>query len=308
MKYIKEYLEYERLDDLEDYLQEIFDKYNIKKKDVVGSGINGQSIYYIFPESSCIMMRDLIWYDHEEEKYELGKFTNVVVEVNSMKPLLEKRLGENIQITYSRYDDYVKVKILDKIVENKETDVIPFDSEDYVDYLLSEVPESKISFIDKSNNFLYVLYAGELSGEDGISQSKSYELKKYLNSNLRFKDVIVLADWIDAYFQILLIDRFFYTRNQKFLVKNLIWDDHDVTKAFKNIEWGDLDPNMFKELSFSDARKLKGTPPGISVIKNISKQNSGMIELMMSGDSDPTYLNEDDEIGLQYFIFKSLDQ
>lgn len=190
-----------------------------------------------------------------------------------------------------------------------EQDVRTFDAEDYLDYLLSEISESKIVHLDKSKNFLYVLYSGE--SHSGISYAECYKLKKYFDTNLRFKDTIILSDWVgenDTYFQVLIVDRFFYTQNQKYLIKNLHWDEHDVTKVFKSIDFGNIDPDLFKHLKFSDAKKLNGTPPGISIIKGISKLHSNQIELMMSGDSDPTYLNEDDEIGLQYFIFKALEK
>ena len=199
------------------------------------------------------------------------------------------------------------MRYLKKFENREEEGVVSFDADDYVDYLLSEVPESKISFIDKSKNLLYIIYEGYHNNKDGYSISNYDKLKKYLNSNLRFKDVIVLADWIDMYFQILIIDRFFYSQNQKYLIKNLRWEEHDLTKRFKSIDFGNIDPNAFKSISFPDGKRLQGTPPGISVIKNMSMSHSDQIELMLKNDEDPTYLNEDNDIGLQYFIFKALE-
>ncbi len=187
-----------------------------------------------------------------------------------------------------------------------------FDSEEYLDYLLSEIEEKNISFKDSSNFFLYVQY-DILSGRAG-------KIDNYIKLNPRFNDVITISkyDFDLDYHRILLVDRAFYTRNQKWLYRNLKWGKHplaklmDETPAYNSMlaSDGQMETEVWSEdlyKKFQKAEKAINLKGNLSIIRNLDRM--GQVEIWDSNImEDPIRVWEDDIPKLQYLLFKYLGE
>ena len=166
-----------------------------------------------------------------------------------------------------------------------------FDSDHYLDCLLSEVEEKNISFKDNGDFFLYVEY--------DISTGQADRIDNYIKLNPRFNDVITISkyDFDTNYHRILLVDRFFYSRNQNCLYKNIKWDKHPIRVSLKK--------SGVLTSSFSKAEKAIDIPESVSIIRNLDRV--GQVEIWNpSIMEDPIRVWEDDTPLLQYLLFKYL--
>jgi len=175
-----------------------------------------------------------------------------------------------------------------------------FDSEEYLDYLLSEVDEKYLSKKDSGEFFLYLEY--------DITPGLADKIDIYLKTNNRFNDVIVISkyDFDLNYHRILLVDRFFYSKNQKFLYKNIKWIKHpiaismDKTAAFKSMLSG-----MDIYDRYQKAEKAVDIPEDVSIIRNLDR--IGQIEIWNDKlMEDPIRVWEENTPELQYILFKYL--
>ncbi len=129
MQHIKSIKEY---DDLEDCLQEVFDKFSITKSDSVGEGndkflING-TLFYTFHEkfswddekfswdkssghNQLIIGREGDW-DHEWGSKKV--MPEVKKEIERIKSMVEKRVGSRIEVGYCTNKDFLYVEVLKK--------------------------------------------------------------------------------------------------------------------------------------------------------------------------------------------------
>ncbi len=173
-----------------------------------------------------------------------------------------------------------------------------FDSEEYLDYLLSEIEEKNISFKDSSNFFLYVEYDYQMVWADKIDN--------YIKLNPRFNDVIAISkyDFDLNHHRILLVDRTFYSRNQKWMYKNLKWEKHPLAKLMderSSLRGMDIYDKYQKAEKAID---LKGN---LSIIRNLDRM--GQVEIWDSIImEDPIRVWEDDIPQLQYLLFKYLGE
>lgn len=173
-----------------------------------------------------------------------------------------------------------------------------FDSDHYLDYLLSEIEEKNISFKDSGQFFLYVEY--------DILCGRADKIDNYIKLNPRFNDVITMSkyDFDLNYHRILLVDRLFYSRNQKFMYKNLKWEKHPLAK------WMDETP-AYRDMDIYDkyqkAEKALDIKENISIIRNLDRM--GQVEIWDSNImEDPIRVWEDDIPKLQYLLFKYLGE
>lgn len=169
-----------------------------------------------------------------------------------------------------------------------------FDSEQYLDYLLSEIEEENISFKDINKFFLYVEY--------DISSGKADKIDNYIKLNPRFSDVITMSkyDFDLNYHRILFVDRIFYSRNQKWLYKNLKWGKHPLTIFMEDIP--EFSPVYTK---YQKAEKVIDLSGNISIIRNLDR--IGQVEIWDSDImEDPIRVWEDNIPELQYLLFKYL--
>jgi hypothetical protein len=175
-----------------------------------------------------------------------------------------------------------------------------FNAEEYLDYLLSEVDEKYLSKKDSGEFFLYLEY--------DITPGLADKIDIYLKTNNRFNDVIVISkyDFDLNYHRILLVDRFFYSKNQKFLYKNIKWIKHpiaismDKTAAFKSMLSG-----MDIYDRYQKAEKAVDIPEDVSIIRNLDR--IGQIEIWNDKlMEDPIRVWEENTPELQYILFKYL--
>ncbi len=171
-----------------------------------------------------------------------------------------------------------------------------FDSEKYLDYLLSEIDEESIKFKDSNEFFLYVEY--------DISSGRADKIDNYIKLNPRFNDIIKISkyDFDLNYYRVLLVDRFFYSRNQKWLYKNLKWGKHPLTISMEEI------PAEFSSVyttKYQKAQKVLDLSGNISIIRNLDR--IGQVEIWDSDImEDPIRVWEDNIPELQYLLFKYL--
>jgi len=96
------------MQDLEDYLQEFFDKYNIEKTDANDGGDAPEFNNYYIDE-------DIKRYDFALEKIVVEVFTNNFKEIRKelirILPNIEKRLGQEITYTFKNQDEYFEIVI-----------------------------------------------------------------------------------------------------------------------------------------------------------------------------------------------------
>jgi hypothetical protein len=175
-----------------------------------------------------------------------------------------------------------------------------FNSDDYLDYLLSEVDESKIQLKYEADDFLYLSYR--------IKTSDSKKVISYLEKSIRFKDVIVITQDGQDYpgystLDILIIDKTYYENNKKWVYKNIKWDKHPTLIELEGIGiGGGLIDDLVK--SYSKAQIAVGLPEGFSIIRNLNR--IGDVEFWPHEESEPIYLLESEEVYLQYILFKYL--
>jgi hypothetical protein len=178
-----------------------------------------------------------------------------------------------------------------------------FNSEDYLDYLLSEVEESNIIYKYENDNFLYLVYF--------LPLSKIKNLKSYLSTNMRFKDAVVMTQLKqddgslngDDAFDILIVDKDFYERNSQFIYENIKWDKHPVLKDLQGI--GSYQGGVIDDLvkRFSRAQVAVGLPEGFSMIRNLDRMS--VVEFWPQQEEDePITILESDKLYLQYILFK----
>lgn len=167
-----------------------------------------------------------------------------------------------------------------------------FSAEDYMDYLLSEVDESKILDKDILENLIYIEY--------DITIGESDRINNYLQRNERFNDVICKSnyDYDLRLFKLLIIDRSFYSRNQKWKIENINWVEHNLARELNKIDIPGL-RSLYK-----DAKTAIGLPEGYSMIKNIKPE---IIEFWeMEEMEEPIDIFEKDTTYFQYILFKYL--
>ncbi len=174
------------------------------------------------------------------------------------------------------------------------------DSEKYLDYLLSEVEDRFIQLKHSNENLLYLEY--------NIDEEKSENLKSYILKSERFKDVVVLMGRNEYdNFNILIIDKDFYQRNQNLLFKNIPWEDHYLKKELektRNLLKGQDDwlYDRWKDTKFC---KLAD---GFTMTLNLDRP--GEIEFWpREYEDDPLryYIKDEFDItNLQYQLFKYL--
>ncbi len=107
MKHIRKFnIESKDLEDLEDYLQEIFDKYHIRKSQPTGQesdmDILSGPIYYTKVD---INGNESLFLDNLEFKF----YYNLLEDIRKLKPTIEKRLGYPIGIFPDQYIDFIKI-------------------------------------------------------------------------------------------------------------------------------------------------------------------------------------------------------
>ena len=174
----------------------------------------------------------------------------------------------------------------------------------YMDYLSSEIEDSKILNIDSTKHMIYIEYLSTIGESDRI--------KNYIHQNLRFKDIISKVSIIDnfEYYRIksndiisniLLIDRFFYSANTKWTVRNIKWEEHPILKIGQTINIsGFMDNNSrFKNL-IGDAKKAN-IPDENSLIKGLGFDG---YEFLSKDDVDPIRIDLENEAYLQFILFK----
>lgn len=196
-----------------------------------------------------------------------------------------------------------------KKFENQ-SEVSTFNPEIYLDYLLSEISEEHLIHKESTEKLLSLIY-------NNISAGESDRIKRYLNGP-RFEDCIVLMEYEfgSKTASILLIDRFFYSRNQKWLYRNIKWVEHPLHTQFKRwqnmtskstVLVKDILPGTGMSTTFKNAYKAEGLPENISLIKGIKNK---VIEFWPQPDyDDPICFFEDSPleiIELQFYLFKYL--
>jgi hypothetical protein len=183
-----------------------------------------------------------------------------------------------------------------KKFENKEEST--FDVDTYLDYLLSEVREDHIMHKDSTENLMLIIYEISIGEHDRV--------KRYLNGT-RFEDCIALMEYGfgSKTSTVLLVDRFFYSRNQKWLYRNIKWNEHPLYTEFKR--WKNT-TNKMMSTTFMNAYIADGLPENISLVKGIVDKNT--IEFWPQGEKDdPMTFYEDvptEMLELQFNLFKYL--
>lgn len=173
-----------------------------------------------------------------------------------------------------------------------------FNGQEYIDYLLSEVDEKKINYQDSSEFFLYIEY--------DISSGESDRIDNYIKVSPRFNDVISISkyDFDLNYYRLLLVDRFFYSRNQKWIYQNLKWDTHPIAISMKD--------NIYDQITLSytfdrykKVQKALDLPGSISIIRNLDR--IGQVEIWDDKTMEhPIRIWEENTPELQYLLFKYL--
>ena len=171
-----------------------------------------------------------------------------------------------------------------------------FKSDDYLDYLMSQVDETKIVSKQVEDNFIYIKY--------DVRLSEVRLIKQYLGG-MRFKDVEIVLKYVYDHIQdcdllnLLIVDKDFYERNQNILVGNIKWVDHDIVEAMS----GSYAHHLKTSFEYSEAKKAVGLPEGLTMIKNFGRR--GIIEFWPQKFVDePIKLWENDVVELQYLLFK----
>lgn len=185
--------------------------------------------------------------------------------------------------------------------EEIDEDISNFNPDDYLDYLLSEmdrVTESDNDTIEKTDNLVYF--------ELDIDSSEASRIENSFRANMRFKDVITICkyDFDTNIFRILIIDRFFYGRNQKWLYRNIQWEKHPLLVELEKSSnpKANLGPLLSR---YKNAQAALGLPEGISMIKNLGR--IGVVEFWPQNDyGDPIDIWEDDLPKIQFYLFKYL--
>ena len=168
-----------------------------------------------------------------------------------------------------------------------------FNPDDYKDYLMSNISEDKIISEDITDNFIYITY--DLSEQDLKS------LKRYLDTNSRFKDVVILSNNMNL-FKLLILDKDFYERNKKWLYENIEWEEHILLKQMKKAAKKNPEFNFFVN-DYKNARSAINLPKGYSMVKNL---NPKIVEIWPQEVDSPIMMLEDDIIQIQYLLFKYL--
>ena len=126
MKYLKRFNESHgsEIEDLEDYLQEIFDKYHIKK---IGLGDTPPMIYTTYKVCSSSMGINFIRRDYinifetdaSPNTGQINKKSRLYLELLAMKPYLMKRLGQELDIKTFDMHRYTSHRTEDGVVSYK---------------------------------------------------------------------------------------------------------------------------------------------------------------------------------------------
>jgi len=99
MKYIKEYNEFNKLVELSEYLQEIFDEFNIPYNENITENIG----WFIFSNTICINMGN-------QDRIGLAtKYYDIKNRLEERREYLEGRLGGGILIEY--WEDEIEISI-----------------------------------------------------------------------------------------------------------------------------------------------------------------------------------------------------
>jgi len=217
-----------------------------------------------------------------------------VIIINKIDNNFRKQQENYIADEFVEIQNFLNVKYIKENMEY-EDDYIKFDADIYMDYIMSEVEESNIIYYDKLDYMIFLKY--------DIKIGEANKLRRYLNENLRFKDVIVLSEYLYEDFCILIIDRMFYSRNQKYLLNNLKWEEHHLSKYIKGSKYIQQFGVSVSNL-IGSAKQVNNLPNGFSLIKNI---RPGQIEFWpQKTESEPIIIYDDERIYLQYLLFKYL--
>ena len=191
-----------------------------------------------------------------------------------------------------------EMKHIKSFKESIEEDVRPFDPEDYLDYLESGGVDSKsISTVIKEDNLIYL--------EIDTFGNEADKFERYVRTNIRFKDVIPMTHWdqTEDILYMLIVDRFFYSRNQKWLYKHIKWGKHQVAVELER-SFGS-NPTVADMMSeFIKAEQAVGLPDGYTMIRNLG---NSFVEFWPQEDSDePIRISDEQIVYLQYLLFKYL--
>lgn len=173
-----------------------------------------------------------------------------------------------------------------------------FDSENILDYIYTEVPESEsdINFKDINNYLIFISYL--------MPVSLVRKLKTYLESSVRFKNFEILTQYFEdeGRFDVLIVDKNFYDRNKKWLYNNIEWEEHPTTRELKRTSFDKFDPLLDR---FKNAQIAKNLPKSVSMIRNLDRQ--GEVEIWdRENMDDPEKIAESDSVYIQYKLFKLL--
>lgn len=168
-------------------------------------------------------------------------------------------------------------------------------TDDAVDYLSVEIDESRISFIDKQEEFLFVIY-------DNVLKFEYESLLKYING-VRFNKYECLFDYDQGRVCLLVVGKDFYDRNKKCLYDNIEWIEHPLFTELKKSQISSIDLLADK---YKNAQKAINLPEGVSIIRNLDRK--GVVEVWDQRTmNDPErFLEDEDFTYLQYQLFKSL--
>lgn len=161
---------------------------------------------------------------------------------------------------------------------------------DYEDFLFSFFDKDP-SFIDQSDNWLYVEYNQFVNPSESLVQADiMYEkLKRYLSGS-RFADLIIKSEMEYGDFYVLVLNKEFYNKHIK--VEDLKWEQHDLAKNLGDVA------GSFR---MSDARVVKGLPNNCSLVRGLNFL--GGIEFWPRDvEPDPIYVKNN--IELQYLLYK----
>lgn len=172
-------------------------------------------------------------------------------------------------------------------------------ADNVIDYLSVKIDESKISFIDKQDGFVFILY-------DKISKPEYDIFSKYIKG-VRFDSYECLYKYESegylTYLTILIVDKDYYNRNKKYLYGNIEWEEHPILAELKKANIPGLIDNLLNR--YKDAQKAINLPEGISIIRNLD--GKGVVEIWdQKNMNDPERFSEDEALLLQYNLFKCL--
>ena len=168
---------------------------------------------------------------------------------------------------------------------------------DYEDFLFSFF-DSDPSFIDQSDNWLYVEYHQLFNpSENMVKADITFEnLKRYLNG-LRFSNMICKYEMDYGDFYVLVVEKEFYKKHIK--VEELNWEQHPLAKELGLLKAYTID--SARSFGMSDAKVVKGLPNNCSLIRGLNF--SGGIEFWPRNvEPDPIYVKNN--IELQYLLYK----